>query len=71
MAVILALLVAVAVGAYGAAGAGAKTAGPTKLTVWVGWSAGTELISFTSHATALQSRCTRSNLVRNLAETAP
>ena len=33
MAVILALLVAVAVGA---AGAGAKTAGPTKLTVWVG-----------------------------------
>lgn len=46
MAVILASLVAVAVGAYGAAGAGAKTAGPTKLTVWVGWSAGTELISF-------------------------
>jgi multiple sugar transport system substrate-binding protein len=42
MAVILALLAAVAIGAYGAAGAGAsRTAGPTNLTIWVGWSAGT------------------------------
>src|SRR5256885_8808296 len=47
MAAILATLAAVAVGAYGAAGvASAKTSGPTKLTVWVGWSAGNELISF-------------------------
>jgi len=42
MAVILALLAAVAIGAYSAAGAVAsRTAGPTNLTIWVGWSAGT------------------------------
>jgi len=41
MAVVLALLAAVAVGAYGAAGAGASSTAPTKLTIWVGWSAGT------------------------------
>jgi multiple sugar transport system substrate-binding protein len=41
MAVILAALAAVAIGAYGASGAGASSTAPTKLTIWVGWSAGT------------------------------
>ena len=43
---IIAALVAVVVGAVAAVAGGARQASPTKLTVWVGWSAGHELTVF-------------------------
>ena len=43
---ILAAFVAVVVGAVAAVAGGARQASPTKLTVWVGWSAGHELTVF-------------------------
>src|SRR5207248_7907789 len=45
--VVIGAALAVAVGLAGATAAvGARHAGPTKLTVWVGWSAGKELVTF-------------------------